>query len=152
MDIETIRTRYDRCFGCGEANPLGLHLDHFRQDGDTVTAPFVPRAEYAGFAGTLHGGIVATALDEISAWSAMYAHHVLVFTATLSIRYRAKAEADASFTLRGTVLDRQGRRIKIAGKMLHDGKTIAESEGLFIVAEDLTDDLGLTAGSARREG
>jgi len=144
VDIETIRSRYDRCFGCGGANALGLQLDDFRQEGETVVAPFSPRAEYAGFAGTLHGGIVATALDEISAWSAMYTHHVLVFTATLAIRYRRTADADASFTMRGTVLERRGRRLKIAGEMLRDGKIVAQSDGLFVVAEDLTDELGRT--------
>jgi acyl-coenzyme A thioesterase PaaI-like protein len=90
----------------------------------------------------LHGGIVATVLDEISAWSAIYTHHVLVFTATLTIRYRKPAEADASFTMSGTVLDRRGRRLKIAGEMIHEGAIVAQSEGLFIVAEDLIDELG----------
>jgi len=144
VDIEALRARYDRCFGCGEANPVGLHLDDFRQEGDSVIAPFVPRPEYAGFAGTLHGGIVATALDEISAWSAMYTHSVLVFTATLAIRYRKTADADVSFTMRGTVLERRGRRLKIAGEMLHEGTIVAQSDGLFIVAQDLTDELGPT--------
>lgn len=147
MDIDALRTRYDRCFGCGDANPVGLHLDGFRQEGGTIVAPFVPRAEYAGFAGTLHGGIVATALDEISGWSAIYTHHVLVFTATLTIRYRKPADADASFTMKGTVLERRGRRLKIAGELLHEGAIVAESEGLFIVAEDLTDELGQTTDS-----
>ncbi len=147
MDIDALRSRYDHCFGCGGANPVGLHLDNFRQEGKTVIAPFVPRAEYAGFADTLHGGIVATALDEISAWSAIYTHHVLVFTATLAIRYRAKADAGASFTMRGTVLERRGRRLKIAGEMLHEGKIVAQSDGLFIVAEELTDELGPTSDS-----
>jgi acyl-coenzyme A thioesterase PaaI-like protein len=147
VDIEALRSRYDRCFGCGGANPVGLHLEDFRQEGETVTAPFAPRAEYSGFADTLHGGIVATALDEISAWSAIYTHHVLVFTATLAIRYRKTADADASFTMRGTVLERRGRRLKIAGEMLHKGTMVAQSDGLFIVAEDLTDELGLTTDS-----
>lgn len=147
MDIETLRNRYDRCFGCGEENPVGLHLDDFRREGESLIAPFDPRAEYEGFAGTLHGGIVATALDEISAWSAMYKHHVLVFTATLAIRYRKPAKANASFTMKGKVLERRGRRLKITGEMLHDGTTVAQSDGLFIVAEDLTGELGVTTES-----
>jgi acyl-coenzyme A thioesterase PaaI-like protein len=149
VDIEALRTRYNLCFGCGEANPVGLHLDDVRQEGETVIAPFAPRAEYAGFAGTLHGGIVAAALDEISAWSAIYTHHVLVFTATLAIKYRRTADADVSFTMRGTVLERRGRRLKITGEMLHEGTIVAQSDGLFIVAEDLTDELGLTTDSQR---
>lgn len=147
MDIETLRGRYDRCFGCGDANAIGLHLDHFTRQDDTVTAPFVPRPEYEGFEGTLHGGIIATALDEISAWSAMYVHEVLVFTAKLSIRYRSTADADASYTLRGTILERRGRRLTIAGEMLSDGRTIAQSDGLFIVADELTTEL--TSASAK---
>ncbi|GMQ93742.1 MAG: hypothetical protein BMS9Abin12_1222 [Acidimicrobiia bacterium] len=149
MDIEALRARYDRCFGCGEGNPFGLHLDDFRQEGETVTAPFTPRPEFAGFAGTLHGGIVATALDEISAWSAMYSHQVLVFTATLAIRYRKTADADVSFTMRGTVLERRGRRLKIASEMLHEGTIVAQSDGLFIVAQDLTDELDPATDSQR---
>ena len=70
-----------------------------------------------------------------------------MFTATLAIRYRATADADASFTMRGTVLDRRGRRLKIAGEMLHEGKIVAQSDGLFIVAEELTDELGPTTDS-----
>lgn len=149
MDLEALRSRYDRCFGCGDANPIGLHLNDFRHDGDTVVAAFTPRAEYAGFAGTLHGGIVATALDEISAWAAMYTQQVLVFTATLDIRYRSRADSDASFTMRGTVLERRGRRLKIAGEMLQDGVIVAQSDGLFIVAEELTEELDVTTDSQR---
>ena len=142
-DVATLRSRYEHCFGCGPANPIGLHLDGFTIHGDQVTAPFTPRAEYAGFEGTLHGGIVATALDEISAWSAMFAHGVLVFTARLDIRYRSQARSDDRFEMRGRVTERRGRRLVIDGQMASDGAVVAESSGLFIVAQDLTAELEL---------
>ena len=147
LDVEAVgrlRERYDHCFGCGSANPIGLHLDGFMVDDGDVIAPFSPRSEYAGFEGTLHGGVVATALDEISAWSAMFTHGVLVFTATLDIRYRSQAGSRDQFEMRGTVIERRGRRIKIAGQMIREGSVVAESSGLFIVAEDLTGEVGLT--------
>jgi len=147
LDVDAVtrlRSRYNTCFGCGSANAIGLHLDGFAVDDDSVVAPFVPRPEYAGFDGTLHGGIVATALDEISAWSAMFSHGLLVFTAKLDIRYRSKAGSRDRFEMRGTVVDRRGRRLRIAGQMNSGGSVVAESSGLFIVAQDLTNELDLT--------
>src|ERR1041385_3913787 len=52
------------CFVCGEANPAGLRL-RFETDGQVVTARFTPRPEHIGFKQVVHGGIVATLLDEI---------------------------------------------------------------------------------------
>jgi len=140
--IADLRERYDRCFGCGHANPIGLHLDDFALDGDRLTASFTPRPEFAGFADTLHGGIVATALDESSAWAAMVTHRVLVFTATLDIRYRSVASATATYLMRSGVEERRGRRLRIAAEMTTDGRTVAESTGLFVVAEEHTAGLG----------
>ena len=144
--IDELRGRYERCFGCGRGNPMGLRLDGFTRIGDGIEASFVPRPEYAGFEDTLHGGIVATALDETSAWAAMLTHGVLVFTATLDIRYRAQAVASHRFALRGEVEERRGRRLRVVASMRDGDTVVAESRGLFVVAEDLSADLEATAG------
>jgi acyl-coenzyme A thioesterase PaaI-like protein len=52
------------CFACGDDNPIGLHLDDIRRDGDRVRATLRPRPEYRGYPGVLHGGLSAAALDE----------------------------------------------------------------------------------------
>jgi hypothetical protein len=56
------------CFVCGEANPAGLR-QRFETDGRVVRARFTPRPEHAGFTGVVHGGILATLLDEIMVWA-----------------------------------------------------------------------------------
>jgi acyl-coenzyme A thioesterase PaaI-like protein len=140
--IEDLRGRYDRCFGCGAANPIGLHLGDFTRHEDSVSAAFTPRGDFAGFEDTLHGGIVATALDEVSAWAAMLTQGVLVFTATLDIRYRSVARSSDRYRLRGTVVDRRGRRLRIESTMAVGDRVVAESAGLFVVAEEHTAALG----------
>ena len=50
------------CFGCGHANPDGLHLRSYR-DGDLTIAEFTPRAEHDNGFGFVNGGIVSTVLD-----------------------------------------------------------------------------------------
>ena len=136
-DIAALRAAYSRCFGCGLENALGLQLDGFAIDESGVNAPFRPKAEFAGFEGILHGGIVATALDEASAWSAMLTEGVFVYTAKLDIRFKRRADLDNDFLLSAAVVERRGRRLTIDAALSGDDRTVAESTGLFIVAEDI---------------
>ena len=54
----------NRCFGCGEANPVGLHLKFFLAEDGTVVCDAVIPDNYEGPQGYAHGGIIATLLDE----------------------------------------------------------------------------------------
>ena len=135
-DVERLRERYRGCFGCGEANPVGLRLGGFTvTDDGTVVASYAPRDDHRGFDGILHGGIVATALDEAMAWAAMLTEGVLVFTAKLELRYRRPARTDARLQLRGKVVERRGRRLVIEGSLHDDDGPVADAEGLFLVTE-----------------
>ena len=55
-----------KCFACGPNNPIGLKLD-FQFSGDSYVAKFTPSAQYQGYDGITHGGIVSTLLDEAMA-------------------------------------------------------------------------------------
>ena len=54
----------NRCFGCGAANEHGLHLKFLlAEDGSVVSLSTISN-DYEGPRGYLHGGIIATLLDE----------------------------------------------------------------------------------------
>jgi uncharacterized protein (TIGR00369 family) len=55
------------CFGCGKKNPVGLKLQ-FEESDEFLHASWQPTATYQGYTNILHGGIIATLLDEIGAW------------------------------------------------------------------------------------
>ena len=55
------------CFGC--VNPLGLKLQFWILNGIVFTRYNIP-PKFSGFQGLGHGGIIATLLDETSAWTA----------------------------------------------------------------------------------
>jgi hypothetical protein len=79
--VEKIRLEFgDMCFACGRRNDVGLHIDDFTWDGTTVTGSFDPRDEYRGAGDVLHGGVAATALDEISVWAGILGEGVLSVT------------------------------------------------------------------------
>ena len=54
----------NRCFGCGQANPVGLQLEFsLASDRSVVSLATIPDT-CEGHPGYLHGGIIATLLDE----------------------------------------------------------------------------------------
>ena len=134
--IAEVRAAYNRCFGCGTDNPIGLGLDDFVREGSIVRAQFSPRSDFNGFSTVLHGGIVATALDEIMAWAAILVEETMVVTGTLDLRFRKPAELDKVFDLEGELLQRRGRRLQIEGRMRQQGTLIAQASGMFIAVTE----------------
>lgn len=138
-DIAERRLGYEHCFGCGPENPMGLHLDDFEVVDDSVVAEFTPRPEYQGFGGVLHGGVLATALDEILAWSAILLAGSPAVTAKLELRYRNPAPAIATYRLTGRVVEDRGRRLVLSGTCHVDDRLIAQAEGVFLKSTGSTD-------------
>ena len=59
-------TEPNPCFGCGEANPRGMHLEFDRdEERRRIVGRFRLGAEYQGGTGFIHGGIIALVLDEV---------------------------------------------------------------------------------------
>ncbi len=137
--IERLKGGDEGCFGCGAENPIGLGLDDFAPTDDgKVVATFRPRPDHRGFDGVLHGGIVATALDETLAWTAMLHEGVPVLTAKLELKYRRPAPMDEVLSLEGTLLERRGSRLVMSARMTSSEGVVAEAHGLFLVASDTT--------------
>lgn len=115
---ETIRN--NGCFACGPNNPRGLHLHVCHENGETFI-DFEADESWQGFGGVVHGGLVATVLDEVMAWE-LYGHDDFAVTGRLEVRYhkpvpihvplRATAtlveDRDRAKLLRATITDREG--------------------------------------------
>lgn len=136
--VTTVKASYEDCFGCGRNNPIGLQLDGFTMDDGEVSASFTPRQLYRGFEGVLHGGVLATALDEMLSWTAILVEGVFVVTGKLDLRFRKPGPVDGTLHLSGRVDDRRGRRLTISGECRSpDGVVVAEASGLFLVSREV---------------
>ncbi len=128
------------CFACGLANPIGLHLDGFTRRGGDIAARFTARSDYQGTIGNLHGGISATALDEILVWAGIIQEEVLTVTAKLELRYRRPVtNLGDRIELRGRVDERRGKRLSISGELLdaEDGRVAVSASGLYLVSHTI---------------
>lgn len=141
--VDRIRRHYDDgCFACGRENPLGLHLDAFSISDGEVTARFDPRPDYRGAGTTLHGGISATALDEILVWAGLLGEHVMSVTGKMELRFRSPVHVTDEIGVRARVDERRGRRITASGELLVGGEVRVEAMGLYLVTAGL-EEIGL---------
>ncbi len=126
----------NRCFGCGPANGYGLKL-RFTLDhaAGTSTAKVKLTRRFEGAPGYIHGGIIATVMDEAMG-KLNKIHGVVAMTRHIEIDYLRPCPLGQPLTVTGKFLRRDGRKIFLHGE-IHDaaGKLLVRSKGLFIVID-----------------
>lgn len=138
--VDAVRRHYDdSCFACGRDNSIGLHLDDFAVDDDRVSARFAPRREYRGAGTTLHGGVAATALDEMLVWAGILVEEVLSVTGNLGLRYRRPVHVDDSIVVSARVDRRDGRRLELSGELEVNEEVMVEASGLYLVTTPIAE-------------
>jgi uncharacterized protein (TIGR00369 family) len=129
------------CFVCGVENETGLSLKFFEiGEGRVAAEPCLPES-YQGYPGIVHGGIVASMLDEIAGRAAMIGdHNHFRFTAKLNIRYRRPVPVGETIRLEGWVVEDRGRLATAHAEIrLSDGSTAAEAEAVLADLPDAPD-------------
>ncbi len=127
------RSDYQRCFVCGARNAAGLRVE-FRREGERVVADFLPEAVFQGFPGVVHGGILASLLDEaLSRTGLLYGE--LVMTGRLEIRYRRPAVVGELLRVSAEVEQRRAKMVIARGAITlaaDPAMVIAEARGTFL--------------------
>jgi Uncharacterized protein, possibly involved in aromatic compounds catabolism len=136
----TLDERASHCFGCGAANPQGLHLrfeiDTTHPEVPTATAHIQLTQLHEGPPGHIHGGVVATLLDE--AMSKLNRPlNVLAMTRHMEVDYLRPAPLHQPLTLISRHLRREGRKLFHQAELQHpDGTVLARGKGLFVVIDE----------------
>ena len=120
------------CFVCGESNSLGLKL-RFETDGRVVRTRFTPRPEHIGFKQVVHGGILATLLDEIMVWACAVRTKRFAFCAELKVRFVNPARPGEEIIALAELVANRREKIFEAKAGLQDsnGKVLATASGKY---------------------
>ncbi len=125
-------TAQNRCFGCGEANPTGLHLEFLLAQDHSVVCLATVSDRFEGPPGYLHGGIVATLLDETMS-KAVRAKGFTAMTRHMEVDYLRPVPSGAPIRIEGRALQSDGRKHWTEARVLNgEGTVLAKSKGLFI--------------------
>jgi uncharacterized protein (TIGR00369 family) len=122
----------NRCFGCGEANATGLQLKFFLADDGTVVCPAGIPPDFEGHPGYLHGGIIATLLDETMS-KAVRARGLTAMTRQLEIEYIRPVPSITPIRMEGQVVRSEGRKHWVEASIFDENAVaLAYGKGLFI--------------------
>jgi len=104
----------------------------FRLEDGVAVAEFDPDPEHQGYPGLMHGGLVATILDEAMGW-AIYGKGIWAMTARMQVRFRQSVPLDRRLRVSARVTNQRHRLLQARAE-LHDedGALLAESEGAFL--------------------
>lgn len=134
--------RASRCFGCGPANPIGLHIGSRPSvDDDAVlVASWTPTPDHEAFTGVVNGGVLGTLLDchanWTAAWHLMRARGLVrpptTVTLDYAIRMRRPTPSDGSVDLRARVVEASEDRATVEAEISSGGVVTATGRGTFV--------------------
>jgi HAD superfamily hydrolase (TIGR01509 family) len=135
MEIPRLDVEYTArlCFACSQENPIGLKLKPVH-DGEKVIAEFTPGKFHQGWNGVVHGGILYTLLDEVTAY-AMLCHGVeFGVTAKSEIKFKQVAPINEPIQASAWVTKLTKRLVEAKGVLtLKDNTVIVDGDFLFYV-------------------
>ncbi len=121
------------CFACGRANARGLGLRFQECEGGAMAAEWTPEADFEGYRGIIHGGIVSTVLDEAMA-KVVADSGVKALTAELRVRFRKPVSTGTATRIKGWIESRNRRMLNTEAALIgSDGDELAHAWAVFLV-------------------
>lgn len=147
MSNRIVQPNSKMCFICGLENPVGLKLRIYQTEPGVIETTYTAPAHFQGYPGVLHGGIVATILDEISGRSHMGDPSAprFMFTGKLEVKYRKNVPTGKPLKIIGRAGKSKGKMAEgWAGIYDEEGTLLAEANTLLVnVPEEMLDSANL---------
>jgi acyl-coenzyme A thioesterase PaaI-like protein len=110
-----VKFRDKGCFVCGKANPIGLHLEFMYDAGNSrATSKITFKEEHEGWDGIVHGGLLASVLDDAMAHAILTTNN-LAITTHMSVTYREAVMVGEEVLIEGNVTEIRPRVAKAKG-------------------------------------
>lgn len=134
------------CYGCGSANPDGLHIkSYWSDDGQFVVASFQPQARFSsGFKDAMYGGLVASLIDCHSNWTAMAFGYkaddrepgtlplITSVTGSLGVKYLKPTPMTQTIQLKAWVDGEVGRKTRVLCELGTGDTVTALGDSIFV--------------------
>lgn len=120
------------CFGCGTENHSGLRMT-FSRSGDRLRTQLTISAQFRGWSSLVHGGVIATILDEVMSWTAIVVSKRFILTKNIKVNYHRPVYVGTKVTAIGSIGERnRERRARVAAELFDEEMRLcASAEGEF---------------------
>lgn len=133
------------CFICDNngTNPRSLRLKlYWDEQNQTLLAPCEPDRTWCGYSSVVHGGLVASVLDEAMAWAVKMKTGDWAFTADCNIRFKKTVQPGRKYVVKAKVLEETSRKITTQAEFLEEDETgagkpklLARASAVFLPAK-----------------
>lgn len=124
------------CFICDNngSNPKALALRlQYDEEARTVRIPCRPDQTWCGYRDVVHGGLVATVLDEAMAWAVKLHSGDWAFTAECRVRYKKAVTPGRDYTATAAIVEDAGRTLTAEACFLDsNGQVMAKASATFL--------------------
>lgn len=121
------------CIVCGRDNPHALNLQ-LQVDPQTgrVCVEFTPRQEHIGFQGVIHGGVIATVIDEAMVWAATWSGRRFCVCGEMSVRFRQSATVGQALLITAQIESTRTRLIQTTAEVRAGETLLATATGKYV--------------------
>ena len=134
MKVVSKQTNSRMCFICGMDNPTGLRAQFYNMEDGSVVTPFQFREEHQSFPGRVHGGLVATMIDELglrALW--VKSESRMGVTMSLETKYRKPVPYGETLLARGIIVKESGHFLTAHCSIYKlDGTLLANAEVKYL--------------------
>ncbi len=117
------------CAVCGLDNPEGLKAPFYNMQDGTVATLFTYRPENQSYPGRVHGGLIATMLDELglrAIWAKEGTYDTWGVTTSIEVKYRKPVPYSQTLLGRGEVIKNTGHFFTVHSTIYSQGTLLAE--------------------------
>jgi uncharacterized protein (TIGR00369 family) len=120
------------CFACGSTNPIGMGLK-IELGERRASTTWVPGEDFVGWSDRVHGGLLATVLDEVMAW-APSSDDAWAVTSSFSVRFHHPVSPGQKLRAEGWVASQRRRIYEVRGEIRAGDRLVAEATGTYLGA------------------
>ena len=122
------------CLVCGRDNPHGLGLDLYVDEGSgLVRCKFTPTEHHTGFEHIVHGGLLATVVDEAMVWTATWRARRFCLCGEMTVRFRQGAAPGQMLNVEAIVDYSRPKLIETSAKIFDaSGRLLTTASGKYI--------------------
>lgn len=122
-----------QCLLCGAAHPRGLRLRLRAVEDGRVEAPFACGEEYQGYAGRLHGGVIAALLDSAMT-QCLFAQGYAAVTGELRVKFVRPLLVGRQAIVSAHMAKAFAPLFYMEGEVRQEGAVAAWAKGKFMLA------------------
>ena len=128
----------NHCFGCGQENATGLRLRFFFDDEHRIICRVRVPHRFEGPPGHVHGGVIATLLDEAMS-KANRQYGVVAMTRQMEVDYLKPVPLRTPLTLTAQRISSAGRVNRCEAQIANAaGEILASGKAVFISVDPAT--------------